>query len=927
MKNVNQIFKTVNMKDYGPIPFWSWNNQLDKDELVRQIRSMNEVGMGGFIMHARTGLSTPYLGEEWFECIEACLDEAKRLGMNGWVYDENGWPSGFVGGELLKDKENLATYLELEEGAFDKEAFAVFIFEKGDFLRVTQPQEGQTHYNVYLKYSPANTDILKPSVVTKFIDMTYEKYYERFADRFGKELTGFFTDEPQYFRWSTPYTVMLEDFFKERYGADVKDGLIYLFKDMEQGYEFRVRYFSALNDLYTVNFYKRLNDWCDAHGCKFTGHSVEEGSCQYQMLGGAGCMPSYEYETIPGIDNLCKYGGAKVSARQVGSVAAQLGKKQVLTETFGCSGYDASPRLLRRIAEKQYVHGVNFLCHHLYSYSLAGQGKVDHPPCFSEHMTWGEDFGLFNEYFTKLGYLLAESKTNVRCAVLSPMSSIYLRYQRFDMSLADKVDAELFALQDMLEKYNIEYHFIDEKLLRKYGKVEGSSLVLGECRYDYLVVPYMPNVYASTAEVLKQYSAANGKTYAYGVPEYVDGTPADLSFVKSNVTMEEIKQGGAVVIGGDGVDYTYRTLGDVEFIFAINEGNGTASITFDKDFAEVDLFTGKAVQSSGAKTLEEGKSVLLMRGIEEVAEAPCFTQELDITDKFTYKDFTQNALTVDFISISFDGKNYSQPKYAYELFLELVESSYKGKLWVRYEFEAEAGIELTLRTEVNAGYDFTLNGKPITFKQSPFDLKFADADVTQYVVDGKNYYEYQIDYFQAPIVRYALFDPLATESVRNCLTFDTEIEQIYVLGKFALKDRKIVKPCTSVPMYNVEQNGFDHFAGAMTFTAEFEGEGTPALIQLGGEYMSASLSVNGKCYTATLDGEAIVETVKGKNTLELTFTASLRNLIGPLHFKGNEQGISPANFRLQGQYGVENSAYSPKHILKPVGISSVKIYK
>ena len=110
MKKFNDIYKGVDLRNYGPIPFWSWNNKLEKDELVKQIHNMKEVGMGGFIMHARMGLTTEYLGEDWFDCIEVCLDEAKKLGMNGWIYDENGWPSGFVGGELLKDQDNLATY-------------------------------------------------------------------------------------------------------------------------------------------------------------------------------------------------------------------------------------------------------------------------------------------------------------------------------------------------------------------------------------------------------------------------------------------------------------------------------------------------------------------------------------------------------------------------------------------------------------------------------------------------------------------------------------------------------------------------------------------------------------------------------------------------------------------------------------------------
>lgn len=46
-------------------------------------------------MHARSGLLTEYLSEEWMQCIEVCAEEAQKLDMKAWFYDENGWPSGF----------------------------------------------------------------------------------------------------------------------------------------------------------------------------------------------------------------------------------------------------------------------------------------------------------------------------------------------------------------------------------------------------------------------------------------------------------------------------------------------------------------------------------------------------------------------------------------------------------------------------------------------------------------------------------------------------------------------------------------------------------------------------------------------------------------------------------------------------------------
>ncbi|OPX22455.1 MAG: hypothetical protein B1H04_04990, partial [Planctomycetales bacterium 4484_123] len=57
---------------YRGAPFWSWNSHLDADRLCRQIEQMHAAGMGGFFMHSRYGLKTPYLSQEWFRCVSAC---------------------------------------------------------------------------------------------------------------------------------------------------------------------------------------------------------------------------------------------------------------------------------------------------------------------------------------------------------------------------------------------------------------------------------------------------------------------------------------------------------------------------------------------------------------------------------------------------------------------------------------------------------------------------------------------------------------------------------------------------------------------------------------------------------------------------------------------------------------------------------------
>ena len=76
-----------------------WTGRAKEEALRRQIRIMKEMGLGGFfIFDVFTGLETRHLSAEWFVCVRACCEEAERLGMKAWLYDEDRYPSGAAGG-------------------------------------------------------------------------------------------------------------------------------------------------------------------------------------------------------------------------------------------------------------------------------------------------------------------------------------------------------------------------------------------------------------------------------------------------------------------------------------------------------------------------------------------------------------------------------------------------------------------------------------------------------------------------------------------------------------------------------------------------------------------------------------------------------------------------------------------------------------
>ena len=100
-------------REYGILPFWFLNGELDPEEMRYQLRELWEKGMSGVILHARYGLEMPYIGPRYLERIRFAVEEASKLALQTWIYDEMNWPSGTADKRVLKARPDLAQrYLE-----------------------------------------------------------------------------------------------------------------------------------------------------------------------------------------------------------------------------------------------------------------------------------------------------------------------------------------------------------------------------------------------------------------------------------------------------------------------------------------------------------------------------------------------------------------------------------------------------------------------------------------------------------------------------------------------------------------------------------------------------------------------------------------------------------------------------------------------
>lgn len=935
MKQVEKIYRCI--------PFWSWNDTLNKDELVRQVEWMNENGVGGFFMHARGGLKTEYLGKDWFECIKACSEKAKELGMEAYAYDENGWPSGFVGGKLLEDIENHDKYLTYEIGKYDESALVSYDISTPCLKRVSE--DCDNCLNIYEHYSTSNADILNPEVVDKFLELTHEEYKKH--DTYS--LKGFFTDEPQYQRWGSPYTKMLPKYFKEVYNEDILDKLGLLFVEKRGYRDFRYKFWKAMQALMLENFGKRVYDWCDKNGYKLTGHYIEEGCLCGQMECCAGIMPFYEYEHIPGIDYLGAWIGEEMSAKQASSVAAQLGKKQVLTETFAGCGWDITPRELKMLAEVQYVGGVNLMCQHLLPYKEQGQRKRDYPVHFSSVNPWIKNgFKDFNDYFSYLGKALANSDEVVNVGVLHPIRSAYFDYKRFpenDYHGLGELERAFYGLMNKLCEMGIGHHFLDETILAKHARVEGKSLVVGKCRYDYIILPKMYTMDKSTDQLLSEFVHNDGKILLTDKkPGFLEGRRYNYVYLRSNTTFDEILENEPCKISNNkNVRITYRKdENGRDFIYCVNLGE-EATVDFKlkngSSFENYDIISDTYSVISTSVHFDKGESRLLYISNKK-PDAIKELIPLYLGNKFDLVGELDNYITLDTLSYSLDGKEYNEPRHHMCVFSELLDKRYKGKLYLKYSVNIDTlPKKCQLLCEDTNTLGVFVNGNEATSRLgSDFEITKLCYDVASMLHTGKNEIVILIDYYQGEQVYYALFGENVTESLKNCLAYDTDIEPIYLKGDFGVYGdfengkREDIYLGSNFTLGKQKSeieclisDGFPFFAGKITLKQDICVDNPNYKLIIPSRFHIIDVKVNGEyagkmMLAPSLDLSNYLKA--GKNQLEITLCVSNRNLLGPFHTnEGEPNFVGPDTFERLGSWqDGKSSRYNEKYAFRKTTI-------
>ena len=858
-------FKNI-PKEYRPIPFWSWNEKLNNKETVCQVQIMDKVGIGGFFMHARGGLQTEYMGNEWFSNISSAISEAKKCGMSAWAYDENGWPSGFG-----DDKVN-----------------GLGVEYQQKYLRMsdTEPSENvitkRGKYWFYFDANPFYVDTLDKNVIKRFIEVAYEPYYEKYK----KEIEGFFTDEPQISRNGIPWSFTFPEEYHKRYGESILDHIEELFLPVSAYKTTRVKFWKMVTDLFSENYCKQIYDWCDERGLKLTGHLVLEESLEEQITANGACMPHYEYFHMPGMDWLGRPIFDCLTPKQVSSVAEQLGKDKVLSETFALCGHNVSFAELKGIYEWQMVHGINMLCQHLEGYSIRGIRKRDYPPAMYYQQPWWSEYDKFVDSMSREGMILSIGKKTADVLLIHPMTTAWTMFDNDRNEGVDELNKKFLAVIKDLEQRHILFHLGDETIMERHAKVVGDKIVIGKQSYSIVLNPCGRVLLPNTQKLLNEFANNGGKL--------------------------DVEVFGNDLIDNKEITYTKRLFDDFCVHFFVNTSNDRESAVININGRVLDIYTGETKAFCGRHEFEPWGSLMIVEdgtiNAENIEAEPTF---IKIDNELKMKKTIQNVLTLDKCDYYFDGE--LQEKDGYVLNITEKANALERKVEIHQDYRIKINYipnELYLVCETPEKFEITINGKALNEKTSGYflDKSFQKLDISKHIVMGENTISFDCKFVQSEEFYESLKKAHIFESEKNKLSYDTEIEAIYLLGDFSVRtDGKWEKLENNAVRYtgdfklenqkdrlypkNIEQQGYPFFAGEITVETEIDIKGRNPVLSLDMKGINAIRVKIGDTEKVILADSRLPLSgfgVNGKTKAEIAIINNLRNMLGPHHLKEGE---------------------------------------
>lgn len=459
-----------------PSYFWYLNTELNHRELRRQLRDMAAHGVRNVCPHPwppefrpermPSDMRPEYLSPDYFRAYRTIATECAALGMNCYLYDEGGWPSGGAAGRVYNcEPEKWAQLYWTKHGV---------VSEPG------VPEKAAPYPNALIR-----------EAAEKFLELTHERYRKHIGSLFGTTFRFVFMDEPT-MPTSRPgerltWCPDLAAEFQRRKGYDITPFLPQLIEP--EGLEkIRIDFHDVTSRLFVERFLLPIRKWCRKNGLLSGGHFSNEDRPENSAFSGYGhILRALRALDLPGVDAIWRqlFPGVRthVFPKYASSVARQAGRKFALAEIFAVYGNGITPMQQKFLIDYMLVRGVNALVFSKIAFSNRGSFLSGCRPHLGPADPLWKYARMPNEYAGRISFMLTRGRPVVSAALYHDVRSVWAGGEAKQTA----IQAQNEYTEKLLSQ-QCDFDFVDDDVLAT-AKSENGTLVIGKMRYPALLIP------------------------------------------------------------------------------------------------------------------------------------------------------------------------------------------------------------------------------------------------------------------------------------------------------------------------------------------------------------------------------------------------------------------------------------------------------
>jgi len=547
----------------------------DHEGTVLPIAKMREYGIGGVMLFLSRH---EYLrNEQAWANLATTIRLAREAGMQVWVADDNGYPSGQAGGRVVEADAALelrclralvrrgigpvAAQIDVPPG--DDRLVAAMLYP----LRDGEPQyaagvpvplgaggvetggrEGPWELWAFVarvnndEGSPARgtmagfgttghyPNLLEAAAAERFVELVHAEFQRRLGPLAGK-IDVFYTNEPHLGSiWHAegqrpdgvvyvPWSADLPRRFRAEHGYDLMARLPALFGgNGDEARLTRRHFYATVGGIFSENFSGRIARWAETHGVHSGGHLLMEEHTDMHVINYGNLLRALGDQHVPGCDVPMPDPGSYWdfwTPRLVAS-AAQLRGRETVSVLIDPIVGRARPAL--NPVPRRMMRIINMAC-------LMGANQV------TSYIPWerytAAAYRRTNETVGRLGVMLRGARNASQIALYYPIETFQSQYRPSTRNWIDALSERPEYVQGLktqeeiirgLYGHGYDFSWLDGEAVLG-AQVSGGRLIVGAHEYTTILMPRVEMLSLAVVRRLLAFEASGGRVL------WVDAVP------------------------------------------------------------------------------------------------------------------------------------------------------------------------------------------------------------------------------------------------------------------------------------------------------------------------------------------------------------------------------------------------------------------